>query len=81
MMGEGAITWFSRVQKVTAAASSQSEFMALAEGVNKLRVLRQVVGFTTPPIDSDIEIHEDSDGAINRTTSRFSSVEARGTRT
>ena len=37
--GGGAINWFSRVQKVTAAASSESEYVALAEVVNELRFL------------------------------------------
>ena len=36
----GAISWFSRVQKVTAAASSELEYVALAEVVNELRLLR-----------------------------------------
>ena len=34
MLEGGAISWFSRVQKVNAAASSESEYMALAEVVN-----------------------------------------------
>ena len=37
MLGGGAISWFSRVQKVTAAASSESEYVPLAEVVNELR--------------------------------------------
>ena len=49
MMAGGAISWFSRVQKVTAAAaSSESEYVALAEMVNELRFLRQVKEFMTP---------------------------------
>ena len=37
--GVGVISWFSMVQKVTAAASSESEYVALAEVVNELRFL------------------------------------------
>ena len=66
----GAINWFSRVQKVTAAVSSESEYVALAEVVNELRFLRQGKGFLTPPIDDDIVIREDNEGAINRFSSR-----------
>ena len=34
MLGGGAVSWFSRVQEVIAAASSESEYVALAEVVN-----------------------------------------------
>lgn len=40
MMGRGSVR-FSRVQKVTTAASSESEYVALAEMVNELRFLQQ----------------------------------------
>ncbi|CAM9406795.1 unnamed protein product [Ascophyllum nodosum] len=40
MLGGGAISCFSREQKMTAAASSESEYVALAEVVNELRFLR-----------------------------------------
>ena len=58
--GEGAISWFSRAQKVTAAALSESEYVTLAEVVNELRFLRPVKGFLTPPIDDNIIIREDN---------------------
>ena len=38
----GAISWFSQAQRVTAAATSESEYVALAEVVNEIRFLRQV---------------------------------------
>ena len=41
MLGERAIRWFSRGKKVTVAASSESEYVALAKIVNELRFLRQ----------------------------------------
>ena len=56
-----------------AAASSETEYMALAEIVNELRFLRQVKGFLTPPIDVNIIIREDNEGAIKMATDRFSS--------
>ena len=56
--GGGAISLFSRVQKMTAAASSESEYVALAEYINELRLLRQVKGFLTPPIDDNVVIRE-----------------------
>ncbi|CAM9997978.1 unnamed protein product, partial [Ascophyllum nodosum] len=34
MLGCGAITWFSHAQRVAALASSESEYVALAEVVN-----------------------------------------------
>ena len=77
MLRGGTISWFSRVQKVTAGASSQSEYVVLAEVVNELRFLRQVTGFLTPPIDDNIIIREDNEGAIKMATSRFSSRRTR----
>lgn len=40
MMGEGAVNWVYRVQKVTAEASSESEYMAQSVMVNGLLFLR-----------------------------------------
>ena len=62
---------------MTAAASSESEYVALAEVVNELRFLRQVKGFLTPPIDDNIIIREDNEGAIKMATDRFSSRRTR----
>ena len=63
---------------MTAAASSESEYyVALAEVVNKLRFLRQVKGFLTPPIDDNIIIRKDNEGAIKIATNRFSSRSTR----
>ena len=59
------------MQKVTAAASSESEYVALAEVVNELIFLRQVKGFLTPPVDDNIIIREE--GTIKMATNRFSS--------
>ena len=56
-----------------AAASSETEYVALAEVVNELRFLRQVKGFLTPPIDDNIITREDNEGAIKMATDRFSS--------
>ena len=62
---------------MTAAASSESEYVALAEFVNELRFLRQVKGFLMPPIDDNIVITEDNEGAIKMVTNRFSSSRTR----
>ena len=60
-----------------AAASSETESVALAEVVNELRFVRQVKGFLTPPIDDNIIIREYNEGAIKMATSRFSSKRTR----
>ena len=73
MLGRGGDSWFWRVQKVTAAASSESEYVALAEVVNELHFLRQGKGFLTPPIDDNIVIREDKEGATKMATNRISS--------
>ena len=58
---------------MTAAASSESEYVALAEVVDELRFLRQVNGFLTPLIDDNIIIREDNEGSIKMAANRFSS--------
>ena len=77
VLREGAISWLSRVQKATAVASPESEYVALVEVVNELRFLRQVKGFLTPPINYNIIIREDSEGTIKMATNRFSSRSTR----
>ena len=62
---------------MTAAASSQSEYVALAEVVNELCFLRQVKSSLTPPIDDSIVIREDKEEAINMATNCFSSKRTR----
>lgn len=42
MFGWGAITWVSWAQRVTAATTPDSEYIALAELVHELVVLRQM---------------------------------------
>ena len=64
LLGGGAISWFSRAQKITATATSELEYVTLAEIVNELRFLRQVKAFMVPPIDYNIRVHEDNEGAI-----------------
>ena len=58
---------------MTAAASSESEYVALAEVVNELRFLRQGKCFLTPPINDSIVTREDNEGAVKMVTNRFSS--------
>ena len=77
MQGGRAISWFSRVQKVAATASSESEYVALAEVVNELHFLRQVKGFLTPPIDDNSITREDNEEAIRMATNRCSSRHTR----
>ena len=77
MLGGGAVSWFSRAQRITATATSESEYVALAEVVNELRFLRQVKAFMVPPIDYNIRVHEDNEGAIKMAENRFSSRRTR----
>ena len=72
MLDEGVITWFWRARRITATATSESEYVALAEIANELRFLRQVKAFMVPPNDYNIRIHEDNEGAIKTAENRFS---------
>ena len=62
---------------MTAAASSESEYVALAEYINELRLLRQVKGFLTPPIDDNVVIREYNEEAIQMAINSFSSRRTR----
>ena len=65
MLGGGAVSWFSRAQRVTASASSKSEYVALVEIVTETKFLRQVQQFVVPTLKScTISIMENNQGAI-----------------
>ena len=52
VLGAGTISCFSRAQRVTASASSESEYVTIAEIVNETKFLRQVQEFLIPPLRS-----------------------------
>ena len=57
--GEGVIEWFSRMQKVVAAGSFESRYVALVEIVNGFSFLPQVKDLVAHPIGHE---HRDSWG-------------------
>ncbi|CAM9520770.1 unnamed protein product, partial [Ascophyllum nodosum] len=79
MLGGGTISWFSRAQRVTASASSESEYVALAEIVNETKfLLHQVQEFIMPTLRScTISIMEDNQGAIKMANNKHSSRRTR----
>ena len=56
------------------AASSESEYVALAEVANELRFLCQVTEFMALAIENDIKISGDSKGTIKMVTNRLSTT-------
>lgn len=56
---------------MTAAASSESEYVALAEMVNELQYLQHVNDFIIPPIEIRIKNHDDNE-AVKIANNRFS---------
>ena len=73
MLGSGTISWFSRAQRVIALASSESEYVALAEIVNETKFLRQVQEFIMRTQRScTISIIEENQGAIEMTNNKHS---------
>ena len=74
MLGGGTISWFSRAQRITALASSDSEYVAVAEIVNKTKFLGQVQEFIMPTLRSCTNsIMEDNQGAIKMANNKHSS--------
>ena len=78
MLGGGTISWFSCAQRVTASASPESEYVALAKIVNETKFLRQVQGFIMPTLRScTISIMEDDQGAGKMANNKHSSKRTR----
>ena len=78
MLESGTISWFSRAQRVTASASSESEYVALAEIVNETKFLRQVQEFIMPTLRScTISIMEDNQGTIKMANNKHGSRRTR----
>ena len=75
MLGGSTIRWFSRAQKVTASATSESEYVVLAEIVNETKFLCQVQEFIMFITLSSctISIVEDNQGGIRRANNKHSS--------
>ena len=77
VLGEWAISWLSRAQRIITTATSESKYVALAEIVNELRFLRQVKAFMVPPIDYNIRVREDNESAIKMAENKVSSRRTR----
>ena len=81
MLGGGTIRWFSRAQRVTASASSESEYVAPAEIVNETKFLGQVQEFILPTLRScTISIMDDNQGPIKMANNKHSSRRTRQSR-
>ena len=73
LLGRGAISWFPRTQRVTATGTSESEYVALWEGIIEVLFLRQVQEFVTPTInDYSVIVNEDNQGTIKMANNKFS---------
>ena len=74
MLAKGAISWHSRMQEVTAAGTSEAEYVALAEAIKEVLFLRQVQKFMEPLMRVDaVNDYEDNEGAIKLATNKHSS--------
>ena len=69
MLANGAISWHSRMQEVTAPGTSEAEYVALSEVVKEVLFLRQVQEFMRPSMRvSAVNVFEDNEGAIELAT-------------
>ena len=74
MLGGAAISWFSRMQKVSALSTSEAEYIALSEGVKEILFLQQVHSFMGPRMDEYcINVFEDNEGALKMANNPISS--------
>ncbi|CAM9741626.1 unnamed protein product [Choristocarpus tenellus] len=64
MFAGGAISWMSKVQKVVALSSTESEFIALSSVAQELFFLISVFEFIQPQLSRCcIDLFEDNNGA------------------
>ena len=74
MLTKGAISWYSRMQEVTASGTSEAEYVALSEVVKEVRFLRQVQEFMEPSMRvGAVNVFEDNEGAIKLATNKHAS--------
>ena len=74
MLANGAISWHSRMQEVTASGTSKAEYVALSEVVKEVLFLRQVQEFMEPLIKvGAVNVFEDNEGAIKLSTNKHAS--------
>ncbi|CAN0441784.1 unnamed protein product, partial [Ascophyllum nodosum] len=74
MLAKGAISWHSRMQEVTAAGTSEAEYVALSEVVKDVLFLRQVQQFMEPSMRvGAVNVFEDNEGAIKLATNKHAS--------
>ena len=74
MLANGAISWHSRMQEVTASGTSKAEYVALSEVVKEVLFLRQVQEFMEPLIKvGAVNVFEDNEGGIKLSTNKHAS--------
>ena len=74
MLAKGAISWHSRMQEVTAAGTSEAEYVALSEVVKDVLFLRQVQEFMETSMRvGAVNVFEDNEGAIKLATNKHAS--------
>ena len=78
LLGEGAISWFSRMQGTVAAGTTEAEYVALSDVVQEVLFLRQMQEFMVPSLKHyPITIREDNEGAIKLANNKHASRRTR----
>ena len=78
ILGEGAISWFSRMQGTVAAGTTEAEYVGLSDVVQEVLFLRQMQEFMVPSLkDYPIMIREDNEGAIKLANNKHASRRTR----
>lgn len=62
---------------MTAAATSETEHVALAKFVNEVCFLKQTKTLTTPPMKCEAKVHQENEGRIKMATDGSGSRRAR----
>ncbi|CAM9924801.1 unnamed protein product, partial [Choristocarpus tenellus] len=74
----GAISWMSKVQRVVALSSTESEYIALSSVAQELLFLRSVFEFIQPQFPRRcIDLFEDNDGACKLVRNAISSTKTK----
>ena len=65
-VGKSSVSWFSSTQKIVTLSTTETEYVALGDGVKEALFVKGVLSFISPYISENcIKVFVDNDGAIS----------------
>ena len=77
-VGKSSVSWFSSTQKIVPLSTTETEYVALGDGVKEALFVKGVLSFIIPSISENcIKVFVDNDGAISLAKNSLSSARAK----